>query len=70
MKEAMETIKEFEPMNYGTSWTWTPSDHHGLHAQIWYQWTEELELIPASDWDYLEPLPEGQRTDDWWYKEL
>lgn len=69
VRMSMETIRDFDPMGYGSSFTWTPTDHHGLHAIRWYTWTKELIMVPKSDWMIQEPLPEEQRTNDWWYKD-
>ena len=68
MKEAMETINDFEPMGFGTGWTWTPTDHHGMRAVKWYTWTKEGIIVPVTDWIYSDPLPEDQRTNSWWAK--
>jgi len=69
VQAAFETIKDFEPMDFGTTYTWTPTDHHGITAIRWWVWTEELTLSPASDWDYFEQLPEEQRTTAFWLKD-
>ena len=69
MQEAMETISGFEPMKLGVGYTWTPSNHQGLPGIRWYQWTDEGMLIPVSDWDIFESLPQEQRDDSWWLKD-
>ena len=65
MKEAMETIRDFDPgIDFG--YTWTPSEHTGMPGIRWYEWTEEGLLVPVGDWDIYEPLPQEQRTLKWW----
>jgi branched-chain amino acid transport system substrate-binding protein len=68
MRDAMESIKEFDP-GIGVGFYWTPTDHQGLHACIWYAWTEEGILTQVSEWDILDPLPEEQQTGAWWLKD-
>lgn len=68
MKEALETIRDFHPMDAGVGWTWTPTDRHGLNSLKWYAWNEDGTLVPASDWTDLAPLPEEQRNAEFWWK--
>jgi branched-chain amino acid transport system substrate-binding protein len=69
MKDAMETIRDFDPMGLGTGYTWTPNDHQGLHANKWYEWTEDGRQKPVSDWYVYDPLPEERRTNAWWLQD-
>lgn len=69
MREAMETIREFEPMGIGIGYTWTPTDHQGLPGTRWYIWTKDGKLIPKTGWDIFDPLPKEQQTDAWWMKD-
>jgi len=66
VKQSLETIKDYDPMEMGMGYTWTPTDHQGLHGCRWYQWTKDGLLTPITDWDILPPIPEGQRTDAYW----
>ena len=68
MKEAMETIRDFDP-GIGMGYTWTPTDHQGLQGHRWYMWTEEGTLVPVSDWYTFPPLPEEQKNLAWWLKD-
>ena len=65
MKEAMETIRDFDP-GIGIGYTWTPTDHTGMPGNRWYEWTEEGLVVPVGDWYIYDPLPEEQRTQAWW----
>jgi len=68
LKEALETITNFETGS-GNPYTWTPTDHQGLHALRWYEWTKDGAMVPLGDW-YVIPLPpEEQRVDAWWLKD-
>ena len=66
VKDAMETFRDFRPTENGTSYTWTPDDHQGVHGCRWYEWAEGGTQIRASDWYSFKPLPEEQRTNAWW----
>jgi branched-chain amino acid transport system substrate-binding protein len=68
MQEAMETIRDFDP-GIGIGYTWTPTDHQGLHGHKWYQRQQDSTIIPASDWIIFDPLPDEQRTLAWWLKD-
>ena len=67
--KAMETIKDFDPLEMGTSYSYTPTDHQGLHSLKWYAWTKEGTMMAVSDWYIPPPLPEEQQRDAWWYKD-
>ena len=69
MKEAMETINDFRPAGMRTGYTWTPTDHQGLHAARWYEWSAEGIHEPITDWITFPPLPPEQRIQDWWMQE-
>jgi branched-chain amino acid transport system substrate-binding protein len=69
VRVALETINDYDPMQMGIGYTWTPTDHQGLHGCKWYRWTTDGTLEPVTDWDIWEPLPEEQRTDSWWLKD-
>jgi len=69
MKQALESIRNYDPMEMGIGYTWTPTDHQGLNGVKWYSWTKEGTLVPVSDWDIWEPPIEEQRTDAWWLKD-
>jgi branched-chain amino acid transport system substrate-binding protein len=69
IRVAMETINDFRPEGMRVGFTWTPTDHHGLHNLRFYTWNEDLILVPAGDWRYIEALPEEQREQSWWLKE-
>jgi branched-chain amino acid transport system substrate-binding protein len=69
VRGALETIKDYDPMEMGLGYSWTPTDHQGLHGCRWYRWTKDGTLVPVGDWDNWEPLPEEQRTDSWWLTE-
>ena len=66
MKDAMETIKDVDPMGMGMGYTWTPTDHQGLHGCRMYRWTEQGTLAPVTDWLRFPPLSAEQQTDVWW----
>jgi len=66
MKDAMETIKDFEPMDYGIGFTWTPTDHQGIHGIRWSKWLAGGSTEPVGGWDVFDPLPDEQRTLSWW----
>jgi len=66
VRQALETIKDYDPMDMGMGYTWTPTDHQGLHGCKWYQWTKDGVLTPMTDWDVFPTLPEDQRTDAYW----
>lgn len=66
MKASLEEMRDFDPMEMGIGYTWTPSDHQGLHGIRWYVWTQDGIMAPTSDWYIFEPLPEEQRSDSWW----
>ena len=68
VRQALETIKDYDPMDMGMGYTWTPTDHQGLHGCKWYQWAKDGVLIPITDWDVFPPMPEEQRTDAYWLK--
>jgi branched-chain amino acid transport system substrate-binding protein len=67
VKQAMETIKDFSPMGMGT-YTWTPTDHQGLHAVKYYHWTKEGTMESHSDWMPGLELTDEQKDDEWWLK--
>jgi hypothetical protein len=69
VKEAMETINDFRPPGQRTGYTWTPTDHQGVHTSRWYQWTEEGLHEPITGWDPYPELPMDQRTQDWWMQD-
>ena len=66
MKEALETIRDFDPMGSGVRYTWTPDDHRGIQGLMWYQWTEEGTQEKVHDWFIFGPMPEEQRDDKFW----
>jgi len=69
MREAMETVRDYDPIGYGIGYTWTPNDHQGIHGGRWYTWTEDGVMVPyMREWDVFEPLPEEQRSDAYWLK--
>jgi hypothetical protein len=66
MKSSLEEMRDFDPLDMGIGYTWTPTDHQGLHGIRWYVWTKDGIMAPTSDWYIFEPLPEEQRSDSWW----
>jgi branched-chain amino acid transport system substrate-binding protein len=68
MKTAMETIKDFDP-GIGSTYTWTSTDHQGIAGCRWYKWTDEGQLVSASDWYTFAPLPDEWKTTAWWLTE-
>jgi hypothetical protein len=66
MKASLEEMNDFDPMEMGIGYTWTPTDHQGLHGVRWYIWTQDGIMAPTSDWYIFEPLPDEQRSDSWW----
>jgi hypothetical protein len=56
-------------MGLGTTYTWSPTDHQGLHSIRWYEWTSEGVQVSISDWDILPDLPQEQRTEAWWLQD-
>lgn len=68
MKTAMETIRDFDP-GIGSTYTWTPTDHAAIAGCRWYRWTDEGQLVSASDWYTFAPVPEEQKTMDYWLTE-
>jgi hypothetical protein len=66
MKQAIESLKNYDPGELGIGYTWTPTDHQGVHGCRWYSWTKEGLMTPASEWFEFAPLPEEQRTTAWW----
>jgi len=69
MKEAMETINDFKPAGMRIGFTWTPTDHQGIHDIRWYQWSKEGISVPITDWIAFPSLPMEQRTQDWWLQD-
>ena len=69
VKEAMETINDFRPPGQRTGYTWTPTDHQGVHTSRWYQWTEEGLHEPITDWMRFPTLPMDQRTQAFWMQD-
>ena len=69
MQEAMETIRDYDPMSMGIGYTWTPTDHQGLLGCRWYERAEDGTLTPITDWDILPTLPEDQRNDAFWLQD-
>jgi len=69
VRDAMETIRDFEPMKMGIGYTWTPADHQGLHGVRWYTWAQGGVLESVTDWDIFEPIPDEMKTDAWWMAE-
>jgi ABC-type branched-subunit amino acid transport system substrate-binding protein len=70
-KEALESLRDYDPIGYGTGYTWTPDDHQGIHGVRWYRWAEDgsrMETV-MKEWDIFEPLPQEQRTNDYWLGE-
>ena len=66
MKEAMETIRDFDP-GLGTGYTWTTTDHQGIQGNRWYRWIEDGTLESIGGWSVREDPPtEEQKTDAWW----
>jgi len=67
-KEAMESLRDYDTLGYGIGYTWTPTDHQGIHGVRWYRWTEDgTTMEPAmKGWDVFEPLPQEQMTNDYW----
>lgn len=68
VKEAMESMKDFD-VGSGNPYTWTTTDHQGLHAVKWYQYTKDGISAPVSDWYSFPPLPQEQRTEAWWLQQ-
>jgi hypothetical protein len=64
----METIKDFDP-GIGSTYTWTSTDHQGIAGCRWYKWTDEGQLVSASDWYTFAPLPDEWKTTAWWLTE-
>ena len=70
-KEAMESLRDYDPLGYGIGYTWTTDDHQGIHGVRWYRWTDDGSKIETvmKEWDVFEPLPQEQRTNDYWLGE-
>jgi len=67
--KAMETLRDYDPLETGLGYTYTPTDHQGLHGLKWYIWTEEgTREVTADDWYIVPSLPKEQQRDAWWYK--
>ena len=66
---AMETITDFDPMEWGSPYTWTPTDHQGTTGCVWYEWAEGGTMVRVSDWISYKPLPQEWRTTAWWLKD-
>jgi branched-chain amino acid transport system substrate-binding protein len=66
VKEAWETIRDFEPVGSNIHYTWTPDDHRGIQGCMWHQWTEEGTQEQVHDWFIYGPMPMEQRTDKFW----
>ena len=66
VKEAWETLLDFEPMGSGIRYTYTPNDHRGIQGIMWHQWTKEGAIEKVQDWFIPGPMPEEQRTDEFW----
>ena len=69
VQTAMETINDFDPMEWGAPYTWTPTDHQGTTGCLWYKWAEGGTMVRVSDWISFEPLPQEWRTTAWWLKD-
>jgi len=66
MKEALETIRDFDSVGSGVRYTWTPNDHRGIQGCLWYQFTEEGTMEKVHDWFIFGPMPEEMRSDEFW----
>ena len=66
MKEAWETIRDFDSVGSGVRYTWTPNDHRGIQGCLWYQFTEEGTMEKVHDWFIFGPMPQEQRSDEFW----
>ena len=70
MHKAMETLRDYDPLETGVGYTYTPTDHQGIHGLKWYAWTKEgTRAATADDFYIVPPLPEEQQRDAWWYKD-
>ena len=69
IKDAFEHTQNYEPAEMGVEYSWTASDHQGIHGCSWYTWTEDGIGVAASDWYEFEPLTGEQRTQAWWLTE-
>jgi hypothetical protein len=69
MKEAIESLRDYDALGYGIGYTWTPTDHQGIHGVRWYRWTDKGVMEPAmKGWDVFKSLPQEQQTNDYWIK--
>ena len=66
IKTAIETLANFDPMNWDAPYTWTPTDHQGTPGCLWYKWSEDGNMERISEWITYEPLPEEWRVNAWW----
>jgi branched-chain amino acid transport system substrate-binding protein len=66
MKEALETIRDFDSMGSTVRYTWTPNDHRGIQGCLWYQFTKEGTMEKVHDWFIYGPMPEELRSDEFW----
>lgn len=69
MREALETINDFKPTGSHIGYTWTPTDHQGIHDNRWYQWTEEGMQEPITGWYPYPTLPMDQRSQAFWMQD-
>jgi branched-chain amino acid transport system substrate-binding protein len=68
--EAMETLRDYDPLETGVGYTYTSTDHQGLHKIKWYAWTKDgTKVATSKEWYIPPPLPEEQQRDAWWYKD-
>lgn len=70
VQKAMETLKDFDPIEAGIGYTYTPDDHQGLHGAKWYAWTNEGTREPVSDeWYTVPAVPQNEKTSAYWYED-
>ena len=66
MKAAWETIEDFEPLDSGMRYTWTPNDRRGILGCMWHQWTAEGTIELVHDWFIFGPMREDWKNDKFW----
>jgi len=66
MKTALESIKDYDPLEMGMGYSYSASDRAGLNGCRFYEWTKDGGQKPISDWYKFKPLPPEQRTNKYW----
>lgn len=66
VKTALESIKDYDPLEMGMGYSYSATDRCGLNGCRFYEWNKDGTQKPISDWYKFKSLPPEHRTNKYW----